>query len=119
MNSDERVLHVIRFVIALIAVQIVLLLPGLLLLPADPVTMYYYIIVVAVSIVMSYYLSTMKRWSVLAVSVVLWYFVTLIIAAFSYSILLLAFPAPRPFPVLVFATVVGVPISYAILNRYY
>lgn len=61
----------------------------------------------------------MIRWSILIVGLVLWYFVTLIVAALSYGILLLAFPAPKPFPVLVFATVVGAPISYVILSRYY
>lgn len=53
------------------------------------------------------------------VSVVLWYFVTLIIAALSYSVLLLAFPAPRPLPVLVFATVIGIPLTYVIIRWYY
>lgn len=54
VNSNERVPRLIKFVVTFIVVQIVLLLPGLLILPADPVTMYYYIIVAAVSIVLSY-----------------------------------------------------------------
>jgi hypothetical protein len=56
MFDNNQVLKFIKFVVSLVVVQTLLVLPGLFLLPADPVTMYYYIVVLVVSIGVSYYL---------------------------------------------------------------